>query len=151
MAHPVWLLGLCLFLGMVTFNAFSMADNAAVEDPDKPYISVIHAHTPEELAGVLERAQAWSLGFETYPKTPIALVLHGAEAQVFVKKNYQQYKKIVDLAAQLDAYNVVDVRICETWMGYRDVDKNELPPFVDTVPFGPAEEARLIEAGYQSF
>lgn len=111
----------------------------------------IHAHTPDELSGILNRAQIWADQYETYPEEPIAIVLHGPEASVFVKANYQKYKQLVDLAAKLDAFNVVDVRICERWMGSNNVKKNELPPFVETVPYGPAEEERLIKAGYQEF
>ena len=121
------------------------------EHDSNRFMVQIHAHTPDELNGILKRAQLWADKFETYPEEPIAIVLHGAEANVFVKSNYKMYKPLVDLAAKLDAFNVVDVRICERWMGNNNVQKGELPPFVETVPYGPAEQGRLIKAGYQEF
>lgn len=121
------------------------------EQSNDRFMVQIHAHTPDELNGILKRAQLWADKFETYPEEPIAIVLHGAEANVFVKSNYKMYKPLVDLAAKLDAFNVVDVRICERWMGNNNVQKGELPPFVETVPYGPAEKGRLIKAGYQEF
>ena len=115
------------------------------------YMAQLHAHTPQELASLLNRAEAWAQSSSAYPEHPIAIVLHGNEANVFIKNNYSKYQSLVDQAAKLDAFKVVDIKICETWMGFNEVQSNELPPFLDTVPFGPDEERRLIKAGYQSF
>ena len=115
------------------------------------HIAQLHAHTPEELSAVLKRAENWSQQFDTYSNTPIAVVLHGQEANVFLKRNYKQYQSLVDQAAKLDAFNVVDIQICERWMGYNNVKREQLPAFIDTVPYGPAREDELIKAGYQSF
>ena len=51
----------------------------------------------------------------------------------------------MDLAARLSAFKVVDIKVCRTWMGGQRLDESQLPPFVATVPFGPAEEKRLME------
>ena len=115
------------------------------------HIALLHAHTAEELAGILDEAEAWSNNRDSYPLEPIAIVLHGDEAKPFIKQNYKQYSALVDKAAKLDAFNVVDIKICEAWMGFNGVKRDQLPAFVDTVPFGPGEEKRLIEAGYQQF
>lgn len=114
-------------------------------------IAILHAHTAEELSDLLDEAEAWANARDNYPDQPIAIVLHGDEAKPFVKQNYKQYSSLVDKAAKLDAFNVVDIKICEAWMGYNGIKREQLPPFVDTVPFGPAEEQRLIDAGYQQF
>ncbi len=118
---------------------------------EQKFIAQLHANTPQELAGLLNRAEAWAQGSNTYPAHPIAIILHGPEVRVFIKKNYSKYQSLVDQAAKLDAFKVVDIKICERWMGFNDVSRDQLPPFVDTVPFGPAEEKRLIKTGYQSF
>jgi len=118
---------------------------------EQKYVAQLHANTPQELADLLDRAESWAKQSKSYPKYPIAIVLHGPEVNVFIKKNYGQYQSLVDQAAKLDAFKVVDIKICERWMGFNNIDRDQLPPFVDTVPFGPAEEERLIEAGYQSF
>ena len=65
--------------------------------------------------------------------------------------NYARYKDTVDLAARLEAFGLIDIRICEAWMSDNQVLQSDLPPFVDTVPFGPAEARRLEAAGYVSF
>lgn len=116
-----------------------------------PHIALLHAHTPEELSGILDQAETWSNARNEYPDQPIAIVLHGKEANVFIKRNYEMYRNLVDKAARLDAFNVVDIKICETWMGMNQVRRDQLPAFVDTVPFGPGEEKRLLKAGFQRF
>ena len=118
---------------------------------EQKFIAQLHANTPQELSALLDRAESWAKHATAYPKHPIAIVLHGPEANVFIKKNYGQYQSLVDQAAKLDAFKVVDIKICERWMGFNNIKRDQLPAFVDTVPFGPAEEKRLIKAGYQSF
>ncbi len=130
---------------------FSLLLSQSVWAEDERYIAQLHAHTPQELAGLLSRAEAWAQSKSAYPDHPIAIILHGSEANVFIKNNYSKYQPLVDQAAKLDAFNVVDIKICERWMGFNEVQRNELPPFLDTVPFGPEEERRLIKSGYQSF
>lgn len=115
------------------------------------FIGQLHAHSPTELSNLLDRAEHWSEKTPNYPENAITIVLHGPEAQAFVKDNYPMYRQLVDKAAKLDAFNVVDIKICETWMGMNQIQRSQLPAFVDTVPFGPAEENKLIKAGYQQF
>ncbi len=135
-------------IAIMTFIAlFSLISQAE----DGQFLAQLHAHSPQELASLLNKAEKWAAAKNAYPEHPIAIVLHGPEANVFIKKNYSQYKNLVDQAAKLDAFKVVDIKICERWMGFNNIKRNQLPPFLDTVPFGPAEEKRLIKAGYQSF
>ena len=138
-----------LLCGPALLLLLLVANLAAAQE--QKFIAQLHANTPQELADLLDRAEIWAKNSKTYPKYPIAIVLHGPEVNVFIKKNYQQYQSLVDQAAKLDAFKVVDIKICERWMGFNHIDRDQLPPFVDTVPFGPAEEKRLIIAGYQSF
>lgn len=115
------------------------------------YLADIKLHTEAEISALLEKAEDYYQQHGDAVDTPIQLVLHGSEVHFFRKKNYEQYKSIVDKAAKLDAFNVVDVQICETWMRYNDTNKSELPAFVDTVPLGPEEEKRLMSQGYTYF
>ena len=133
-----------ILLWCLAFSSFTWAES-------NPHLALLHAHTPEELAGILDQAETWANGRNEYPNQPIAIVLHGNEANAFVKQNYQMYRALVDKAARLDAFNVVDIKICEAWMGMNKVRREQLPPFIDTVPFGPSEEQRLLKAGYQRF
>jgi len=43
------------------------------------------------------------------------------------------------------------VQVCETWMRDNAVSADQLPPFVSTVPYGPAVEQQLLEQGYDHF
>ena len=60
-------------------------------------------------------------------------------------ENYQQHKTIVDLAARLSAFEVVDIKVCKTWLDHVQLDEAQLPPFIGTVSYGPAEKRRLME------
>lgn len=115
-------------------------------------IARIEAHTPAELAQILEKLDMLLQEDNAYPSSqPLALVLHGEEARVFLRQNYQSHRALVDLAARLDAFNAVDIQVCETWMRGAAVTKNQLPAFIETVPYGPAREDELFEQGYEYF
>jgi len=118
------------------------------------YLVRIDQNKPEEVEAALLRAEA--LYLESSPllssSPPIALVLHGPEVEIFFRENYQRYKKIVDLAARLSAFEVVDIKICRTRLRFLEQNKSALVPFVGTVAFGPDEIARLTEEeGYVRF
>ncbi len=82
------------------------------------------------------------------PDTPLVVMLHGDHANVFVRENYAANRKRVDQAALLDAYGIIDVKMCATWMRLNDIQASDIPPFIDTVPFGPGEVDRLRKNGY---
>ena len=118
------------------------------------YLVRIDQNKPEEVEAALLRAEAFYL--ESAPllasTPPIALVLHGPEVEIFFRENYKRYKNIVDLAARLTAFRVVDIKICRTRLRFLEQDEASLFPFVGTVAFGPDEIARLTEEeGYVRF
>ena len=109
-------------------------------------------HTLAELRQLLEQAEKIANGESQYNVTePIAVVLHGEEIKAFIRSNYRSNKALVDLAARLDAFNVIDVKVCKRWMGANGIMENQLPPFVEAVPFGGGERDRLEQAGYAYF
>jgi len=57
----------------------------------------------------------------------------------------------VDEAARLDAFDVVDIRICQTMMEARGIGPDDIPSFIEQVPYGPGEVERLVEDGYLYF
>lgn len=119
---------------------------------DEHWIAYLQAHSPEELSSILGRAESLLDSAEGYPsQSPIALILHGEETRAFLKANYSSNRALVDQAARLDAYNVIDVQVCETWMRDNAVSADQLPPFVSTVPYGPDVEQQLLEQGYDHF
>lgn len=121
-------------------------------DPQQRYLAQIRVHTAGEIEALLQRASLLAQQASDYGNfEPIAVVLHGDEAEVFRHGNYQQNQRIIDLAAKLDAFKVIDLRICETWMRLNNVKRSEMPAFVETVPYGPAEERKLKRKGYKYF
>ncbi|MCG2633593.1 MAG: DsrE family protein [Gammaproteobacteria bacterium] len=115
--------------------------------PGRRLIFDLATHTPAELQATLQRAESLVEGHET-ETDHLVLVLHGADVRFFSRKHYQAYKEIVDLAAKLDAYQIIDMKICVTAMEKAGIARDEIPPFLEMVPFGPAEIQRLIEADY---
>ena len=112
----------------------------------------VSLHTPEEIAGMLTRAEELSKTRQGESlDSGIALVLHGPEIEIFAKKNYSQFRMIVERAARLDAEHIIDVKICQTEMKSRGIRQEDLPAFVEVVPYGPDEEARLRREGYVYF
>jgi len=118
------------------------------------YLVRIEQNKPKEVEAALLRAEAFYLkNIESLMESvPIALVLHGPEVEIFFRENYQRYKNIVDLAARLSAFQVVDIKICRTRLRFLGKNETSLFPFVGTVAFGPEEIVRLTEEeGYVRF
>lgn len=110
------------------------------------YLARIGKNSPEDLERALLRAEQLYFGYENPkegPFTPVVMVLHGPEVGIFFDHNYERYKHLVDLAARLTAFGVVDIRVCLTRMKVMGESPEVLVPFVGTVPFGPQEEKRL--------
>lgn len=118
---------------------------------DGRYVIDVTLHTLPEIEALLNRAEKLhestkkTIGTN---KTGIALVLHGEEIKLFDKKLYKKNKKIVDKAAKLDANKVIEIKICNTKLRELGLGKQDLPPFIETVPFGPEEIKRLQNKGY---
>ncbi len=115
------------------------------------YMFNITLHTPKEISALLTRAEQLAKTTRLSDNSSgIALVLHGPEVEIFAKKNYAQYKKLVDQAARLDADGVIEIKMCETTMRARNIKDEDIPGFIEFVPFGPAEIERLKREGYVS-
>lgn len=125
----------------------------AVDDPEHPrYVARIEAHSVVEIEALMSRAESVVDSILAGEQVePIQFVLHGDEVRFFFRRNYPQNKALVDRAARLDAFKVIDIKVCETWMRINNEGLSELYPFVDTVPFGPEEEKRLLSEGYLYF
>jgi intracellular sulfur oxidation DsrE/DsrF family protein len=119
--------------------------------PGKAVLDV-SVHTLEELRVLFDRAE--QLAMTPRPEgedASVVLVLHGPEVEFFSIRNYDTYKEIVDQAARLDAFDVVDVKICQTMLSVQGVAREDIPSFIEQVPFGDGEIDRLIQEGYVSF
>jgi hypothetical protein len=112
----------------------------------------ISVHTLDGLRVLFERAEELALRPQTQGEAAsVVLVLHGPEVEFFSIRNYAQYKDIVDQAARLDAFDVVDVKICQTMMDARGIARDDIPSFIEQVPLGPGEISRLVGQGYVAF
>lgn len=113
------------------------------------YLFNVTLHTPEEITGLLTRAEELAKTMRTDNRhTGIALVLHGPEIEIFAKKNYSRFQKTVDQAARLDAGRIIEVKMCRTEMKYLGIREEDIPAFIELVPYGPDEETRLRRSGY---
>ena len=117
---------------------------------DKPqYVFDVVIHEPEEMDKLLTRIEQLSNTITADKNDPrLALVLHGPEIAFFTKNNYPQYMKLVDRAAELDKKGIIDVKVCDTMIQALEIQKSELPDFVEYVPFGPTEVERLVKQGF---
>jgi len=110
----------------------------------------IRVNTAEELASLLEEAEALPrAGAETAP--PVMFVLHGDEARSFIRGNYRQNQSLIDQSAKLTALGVVQIEICERWLGSNGIRAQDLQPFVKTIRYAPDRISALSEAGYIYF
>ena len=119
--------------------------------PNKAVLDIT-VHTIDELKVLFDRAEQLALA----PQPPggeasVVLVLHGPEVEFFSISNYDRYKDIVDQAARLDAFDVVDVKICQTMMDIKGIPRNDIPAFIEQVPQGSAEVEKLVREGYVYF
>ena len=148
---------LLIILGwLVAFSAAAQTSASALivtdDGSSDQYLGRVQAHTKGEIEELMNRAEAVLekvLAGESIE--PIQFVLHGDEVRLFFRRNYQQNKELINRAARLDAFNVIDIKVCRTWMGFQQEPLDQLYPFVETVSFGPSEEKRLLSEGYIYF
>ncbi len=142
---------LLLMLLLAPVNIYA-GDSGAVPTPDKNgrYLFSVTLHTAKEIESLLSRAESLSHSLTLHKKehAGIALVLHGSEIKFFDKRNYRKFQNIVDKAARLDANDVLEIKICKTLMDEMNIREEDMPSFVEIVPYGPDEEDRLITQGY---
>jgi intracellular sulfur oxidation DsrE/DsrF family protein len=142
-----WAVVVLTIIVLLWFSAFVSSQAAPESSSVNPqgYVARIHNDSPEEVADALRRAEMLYLeGKLSNLSNPLAIVLHGPEVEIFFKDKYEQYKEIVDLAARLSAFGVVDVQVCVTQTGIMGRDRSSVHSFIGTVPFGPSEVKRLL-------
>ena len=114
------------------------------------YFFDVHGHSVEEIMALLNHAK------DIYDETisdqqeamRIVMVLHGPDVQFFANENYAQYKPLVDLAARVDAFGFIDLKVCAASVRGQGLQTESFPPFIEFVDYGPAEVNRLKSAGY---
>ena len=117
--------------------------------PRGKYVVDVVLHSYDEINELLNKAQAHAL--QPRPadqQAAIAIILHGPEIDLFSIRNYQKYRALVDKAARLDAYNIIEVKMCQTTMRERGLRNEDVPGFIELVPYGPDEIERLQLQGF---
>jgi intracellular sulfur oxidation DsrE/DsrF family protein len=129
-----------LLLSLPVAPAFAQGDG-------KPsgYVFSVTVSSQQQLDVVLNRAEDLRELFNPDEHGKIAIVLHGNELQLFQKDNYSSNQSVVDRARLLDQDNIIDIKACRTMMRTLEIEQNELPSFIEQVPFAPAEIERLQE------
>jgi len=139
------MLGLLIAMALSPISFAQSQINTEILSQPPGYLARIQQNSPEEVEQALLRAEKLYVEGELPEDLPpVAFVLHGPEVEIFFRGKYKQYKSIVDLAARLSAFGVIDVSVCRTRMGVLGQDPAVLYPFVSTVPFGPAEVERVL-------
>lgn len=141
-----------IFGGGLTAAQSSITDHSEQSGPliqSRLYLEV-SPRGREELDELLDTLEASIAAGERQPD-PVVVILHGPEARPFLRSNYLDNQLLVDRAAKLQAFNRIDLRMCETWMRTNGIDREQLLPFIGTVPFAPEEVERLEGEGYLPF
>lgn len=156
-------LALVMFLQSGTFGSVGLAAEPAplptVEEspgPEKPaphhkhhFMFRVTLHSAKEIDSMLTRAETLSHRIDIdKSQSGIALVLHGPEIEIFNKRNYGKYRDIVDKAKRLNADHIIAIKLCRTKMKELHVRDQDVPSWIDIVPYGPDEEKRLKGLGY---
>ena len=115
----------------------------AQQSAEKGFVFSVTVNTPQQLDVVLDRAEDLRALFNPEEHGKIAIVLHGDELQMFQKRNYSTNQSTVERARLLDADNIIDIKACQTMMRTLHIEQNELPAFIEQVPYAPAEIERL--------
>ena len=139
------LIGIRLFLlyGLVVSGMFAGATILHAEPRSTGYVFSVTVTSAQQLDVVLDRAEDLRELFDPAEHSRIAIVLHGDELHLFQEQNYSSNQSIVERARLLDQDNIIDIKACQTMMRILEIEQNELPSFIEQVPFAPAEIERL--------
>lgn len=120
-----------------------------IEIGNTRYLFVLADHSTEDLKALLTRAdEIAQTSLDHFGNLEIELVIHGPTVEMFTQKNYPKNKELIDLAAKLDAFNVIDLKICEKSLASRGLSRDDIPAFIESVPYAPDEIKRLTQDGY---
>jgi len=137
MLARVFSLSLLVFLVVLTSARAQSTGDAT------GYVFSVTVNSPQQLDVVLRRAEDLRGLFNPEQHSRIAIVLHGNELQLFQKSNYASNRSVVERARLLDEDDIIDIKACQTMMRTLHIEQQDLPGFIEQVPFAPAEIERL--------
>lgn len=116
---------------------------------NKSYLFDVSDHSIDEFQALLTRAEEVSQAQSPdYEDLKIVMVIHGPDIDWFTQQNYEHNRQLIDLAARLDAYDIIDMKVCEKTMTERGVNQEDLPLFIESVPFAPTEIEQRLRDGF---
>jgi intracellular sulfur oxidation DsrE/DsrF family protein len=134
---------LLLLSGLVVSGMFAGAPVLHAEPRSTGYVFSVTVTSAQQLDVVLKRAEDLRELFDPAKHSRIAIVLHGEELHLFQEQNYSNNQSIVERARLLDQDDIIDIKACQTMMRTLEIEQNELPNFIEQVPFAPTEIERL--------
>ena len=132
---------LSIFILTIVLSARTTLVQGQAEPPG--YVFSVTVESAHQLDVVLNRAEDLRELFNPDEHSKIAIVLHGDELQLFQKDGYRLNQSMVERARLLDQDNIIDIKACQTMMRTLQIEQNELPSFIEQVPFAPTEIKRL--------
>ncbi len=116
---------------------------------NKRYLYDISEHSIEDLKLLLQRAEEITqTGIDELEDLEIVMILHGPDIGWFTLDSYDDNRELVDLAKKLDTFGIIDLKVCETTMEHLEIDRKQIPAFIESVPYAPDEINRLSQGGY---
>lgn len=116
---------------------------------NKSYLFVVNDHTIDEFEALLNRAEQVSQAQpDDFDDLEIVMVIHGPGIDFFTNQNHAENSKLLDVAKRLDEFDVIDMKVCETTMSMRGVERQDIPAFIESVPYAPTEIKTRLEQGY---
>lgn len=116
---------------------------------NKSYLFDVSNHSVEEMEALLNRAREISqFDADAYKDLKIVMILHGPDIDWFSNENKHRNMQLVSLAEELDKLDIIDMKVCETAMNKRGIKREDIPEFIESVPYAPDEIRRLLENGH---
>lgn len=132
-----------LFLLTLAINCYSGVLLAGDDSPIRVVYDVA-VDSPEAVNNVLARASHMSNITGADPlEGSIVLVLHGNEVMFFAKDDYETYRSVVDRAKNLSVGGIIRIKVSELALKVRGMSGADVHEFIEIIPFGDAEIARL--------
>ena len=84
---------------------------------------------------------------EKFPNLSIAVVTHGPE-QFALQSDYQEDNKEIHTQVKSLLGKKVQLHVCGTYAGWKGINPEDFPAYVDVTPSGPAQIRSYMDLGY---
>ena len=108
----------------------------------------IREYDPDALVWVLPRLAAYMELIErARPGLPVALISHGDEMALLTTQAARTHAELHRELRRLHARGLT-IHVCATFARQLGLDETDFPPYVDVVPYGPAQLEDYVQMGY---